>query len=263
MSHARWLLAIDDTDALGRKPGTGRLARMLADEIGAERGLERLGVVRQQLLVHPAVPYTSHNSPACIVLSGELGGDAADALFARGCAWLTERHAPGSDPGLCLVREPDVSDEVVAFGQRAATVVLKKSEALDLARGQGIRLAELGGTGDGVIGALAAAGLTAAGTAGRFIEFGDGLRDLPDPVAASELRARGIVVVSAARDAELVPDDARISSGDWVRPRLVGGRAVLFVEPSDGGWCTAETKRIRGLGSVRVVKEKKDGEESA
>ncbi len=262
MSDDRWLLAIDDTDALGRKPGTGRLARMLADEIARECGLERLGVVRQQLLVDPAVPYTSHNSPACIVLSGRLGGDAVDALFARGCAWLTERHAPGSDPGLCLIREEDVPDDVVAFGHRAATVVLKKSDALDLARAQGIRLAELGGTGDGVIGALAAVGLTAEGTAGRFIELGDGLRELPDPVVASELRARGIVVVCAARDAELVPDDAPISSGDWVRPRLVGGRAVLFVEPTGGGWCTAETKRVRGLGSVRVVKEKKDGEES-
>ncbi|MDK2890060.1 MAG: hypothetical protein PWR21_692, partial [Methanoculleus sp.] len=56
-------LGIDDTDTRESR-GTGRLARMIATELA--RSYTVTGVTRHQLFVHPAVPYTSHNSSAVI-----------------------------------------------------------------------------------------------------------------------------------------------------------------------------------------------------
>lgn len=114
-----YFTGVDDADVLGRKPGTGRLAR----ELGAalqEQGLARLrGVVRQQLLVDPRIPYTSHNSPACLVL--DLADDAAPRAFDAAARYVTERSADGSDPGLCLAAAARLNGAVRAFGVRATS----------------------------------------------------------------------------------------------------------------------------------------------
>lgn len=229
-----YYMGVDDTDVLGRKPGTGRLARELGATLQAE-GLARLvGVVRQQLLVDPRIPYTSHNSPACLVL--ELAPDAAVGAFDLAARWVAERSAPGSDPGLCLAEAAALDGAVRAFGVRASVEVVTKAEAIDLAARERLRLVELGGTGDGIIGALAGVGLTAGGNAGRFLEYGDGLRDLGESIAAGALRARGIAVLNLARNAEWVPDDATIFVGDRLRPRLLAGQPVLLVDAGADGW---------------------------
>jgi hypothetical protein len=230
-----WFMGVDDTDVLGRKPGTGRLARALGATL-QHRGLARLlGVVRQQLLVDPRIPYTSHNSPAVLVL--DIGGNGASAeAFAAAAAYVTAHSAPGSDPGLCLAAAAALDGEVRDFGIRASIDVVTKAEALALAARAGLRLVELGGTGDGVIGALAGVGLTHGGNAGRFLEYGDGLRDLGDTLTAAALRSRGIGVLNLARNAEWIPDEAPIFIGDRLRPRLLGGQPVLLVDGGTEGW---------------------------
>ena len=233
-----FFLGIDDTDVLGHKPGTGRLARELAAELEQD-GLGRLiGVVRHQLLIDPRIPYTSHNSPACIILttSATTGNGIEQRLFDAAADFLTARHAIGSDPGLCLARAGSVTAPIIGFGYRASSEVVRKDEAQTLAAGGGVRLAELGGTGDGIIGALAAVGLTADGNGGRFLEVAGGVRDFGEFVTAGALRGRGISVLSMSRNGEVVPADAMIATGDRVRPRMIGGRPVLLVEPNDSGW---------------------------
>jgi hypothetical protein len=240
----RAFLGIDDTDVLGHKPGTGRLARDLAAEISTS-DFTMAGVVRHQLLVDPRVPYTSHNSPACVIFDLD-SADRADAVFEAAAAYVGERAALGSDPGVCLALEDDVDDEVVRWGMRAAAEVLDKTAAYGLADKTGTRLRELGGTGDGVIGALAAVGLTRYGNAGRFLELAAGIRELPDPIDAAALLARGITPISSARNSEPVPPTASIATGDWLRPRLIGGRPVLLVEPIEGGgWHCTDRKKLK------------------
>jgi len=238
------LLGIDDTDVLGHQPGTGRLARELGAQL-EEYGFARLvGVVRLQLLVDPRIPYTSHNSPACLVLEPSNGG--MDALLDAAAAYVTARAADGSDPGVCLAAQDAVGTAVRHFGARASSEVLVQADALDLARREGIALMPLGGTGDGVIGALAAVGLTADGNAGRFLEYRGGLRAFGPRVSARALRQRGITPVSVSRNGEMVPLDADIETGDWVRPRLLGGRPVLLVEPTPEGWRCFDRKSRSG-----------------
>ncbi len=249
------LLGIDDTDVLGHKPGTGRLARELGAHLAREGLAELLGVVRQQLLVDPRIPYTSHNSPACLMLRARAAcSDGGARLLAAATAYVVERAAVGSDPGVCLAERAAVGPEVEQFGARCAGSVVRKAEALDLAARSGLRLEELGGTGGGVIGALAAVGLTAGGDAGRFLDYAGGLRDVSGQITAAELRERGIGVSCLGRNADWVPARACIDVGDRLRPRLIGGRAVLLVEPTETGWRSFDRRDPRpedGPGSER------------
>ena len=118
------------------------------------------GVVRQQLLVHPDVPYTSHNSSACAVL--EAPAEAVAELAEEAAAHVAKHFIDGSDPGVCVVAENDPAiASLVAFGRRAAVEVVTQADAFAAA---GIaHLSAHGGTGDGVIGAAAGVGLTVLG----------------------------------------------------------------------------------------------------
>jgi pimeloyl-ACP methyl ester carboxylesterase len=238
------LLGIDDTDVLGHSIGTGRLARELGAHL-EEQGLAQLvGVIRHQLLVDPRIPYTSHNSPACLILKARPDGNGlAGRILGEASDYVTARSAQGSDPGVCLVEKRGVAAAVVRFGRRAGSEVLSKADALDLAARQGIPLKELGGTGDGVIGALAAVGLTYEGNAGRFLDFSGGLRGLGERVRAGALMRRGIRLMSVSRNGEAVPAEVFIATGDWVRPRLIAGRPVLLVEQAEGGWRCFDRKK--------------------
>jgi hypothetical protein len=239
----RYFLGVDDTDVLGHRPGTGRLVRDLGAYLEARRQARLVGVIRHQLLVDPRIPYTSHNSPACLIVEAE--GESAEVgqhLFDTAAGYIATRSAPGSDPGVCVGDAGRIADAVVAFGCRASSEVVRKADALALARDHALLLVELGGTGDGVIGALAAVGLTAEGNAGRFLELAGGLRGFGEHVPASAFRERGISLLSVSRNGDVVPAEAQIATGDWVRPRLVAGRPVLLVQQTDDGWCCFDRK---------------------
>ena len=220
-----WLLGVDDTD-LPDTRGTGRLARRLSDGC-PPRGLKRRGVTRHQLLVHPAVRCTSHNSAACVAAEGDV--PETDAFFAWACRFVSEQSPPGADPGVCLARCDALDPEVGAFGRRAQAEVLGTQEALALARRKGVRLEAVGGNGDGVVGALAAVGLRWGGNDGRFVDIGR-VRDLGGRVRIADVLSAGAdgVVASGLPPRRPEPQDTLETFG-WVRPRLVGGRAVVLV----------------------------------
>jgi len=88
---ATWLIGIDDTDN-DSSPGTGQIARRLMGECLA-RAWRHAGVTRHQFLVDPRIPYTSHNSGACLAVEGE--GDPGELEFAF--EWLAGTAADGSD----------------------------------------------------------------------------------------------------------------------------------------------------------------------
>ena len=120
---------------------------------------------------------------------------------------------------------------------------MSQKKALRAARA--IHLSGHGGTNDGIIGATAAVGLTAAGWYGRFIEFGR-LRELPDSMTVKELEALGILVVSLDRDASLPKPDEVVITNGWVRPRLLGQKPVLPVTSiGKGVWKNIGKKRHR------------------
>lgn len=233
LDRASVLVGIDDTDDLD-SPGTGRLARMLVATF-AELGLGApLAATRHQLLVDPRIPYTSHNSSVCIVLDGGADPDAR-AITAAAAEFLERTSAAGSDPGLALATpltlgRPGARSRLAAFGSLAKQEVLNRASARALADDLRVHLSAHGGDGGGIIGALAAVGLHCSGTDGRFLWM-PRMREIAGARAYGELLAA--VPIDLACDAdgnEPAPDDL-IELGDWVRPILRDGRAVLLLDP--------------------------------
>lgn len=218
-------VGLDDTDTLETR-GTGHLARAVAAALADYRVL---GVVRHQLLVDPRVPCTKNNSSATLLVEDDGHGDPA-RLAERVRAMMLADFVVGSDPGLCVAVE--VPAAVSDFGRRAQRELVSQAEARALAREHGIWLEGLGGTQDGVIGALASVGLSATGEAGRYVWTGR-MRDLSglQPVAA--LLAAGIASVQTTDGR---PVEEGMVSTDRLRPARRGGRPVAVVEWAGDHW---------------------------
>jgi len=234
-------IGFDDTDNIAADVGTGKLARRFEKQL--PEGFALRGVVRQQLLVDDRIPYTSHNSSACLIVEAP---DIAlmDTLRERAVRHIEKESLTGSDPGLCIAwGENGAFEPLMELGRRCTERVVSQAEALKAANG--FHLSGHGGTNDGIIGAAAAVGLTASGWSGRFIEFAR-LRELPGIVTVAELEGRGMSVVSMDRDAVAPRQDDRVDTKGWLRPRLLGHRAVVPVLPSGNGlWYTLWEKRSK------------------
>ncbi len=117
------------------------------------------------------------------------------------------------------------------YGREAKRRVFSKDEAYDLAGELGVHLSEHGGTGIGVIGALAGAGLRLSGDDGRFkgkfriAGEADGTARVADikTYDVDEVRTPG---------GEALTDDERVGVGEECKLVLLGGRAVLLVTPA-------------------------------
>jgi hypothetical protein len=233
-------IGIDDTDVLG-SPGTNQLARAIVTRLGG--AAQGAVICRHQLFVHPRVPYTSKNGSASIRLPhtpARLAPSLADVTSDVMLAWFV----PGSDPGLCVT--PDVPEALHAFGRRCQAEVIEQDEARALAGRLGVQLEGLGGTQQGVIGALAAVGLAGTEDDGRVVHM-DGWPH-PDTVggaiAIRDLVGRGVDEVRR------IDSGARVGSGivdvgKRLRPNVRAGRVVLFVEPAPDGHTESDWMAVK------------------
>lgn len=237
------LLGIDDTDNLESR-GTGHRVRQLADYLEESGLAQPLGITRHQLLVAPEIPYTSHNSSACLVAECDPG--SLDTLWESTCLFLEHESASGADVGLGLVDQAGVSPEAVAFGRRAKLEVLTQAEAQAAAGRSGVRLAGLTGTGGGMIGALAAIGLRAGGSDGRFLWL-PGLRELQGVYTVGQLRELAGIDEVRGPDGGALDPQVRVDVGEWVRPVLREGRAILLAEELEDGWHIFSKEKIKTL----------------
>jgi hypothetical protein len=228
----RIFLGFDDTDVIGAPIGTGRLVRMFGEHLPA--GMRLWGVLRQQLLLDPAIPYTSHNSSACAVVDIE-DPSQEEILVERAIAHIGQYASEGSDPGLCVVRGDGDATALIDFALSCTFRVQTQGEACRAASESGARLMGLGGTNDGVIGAVAAVGLTLYGWAGRFLEFND-LRGLPKPPTIRDIEAKGIRVMPLENEPCVLPAETVVETKGWISPRLWGGAATLPLRWQDGAW---------------------------
>ena len=161
---------------------------------------------------------------------------------------MQEESATGSDPGLCVAeigRFP-APEELIAFGKSAKKVVLEKKNAYDLADHLGVHLSEHGGTGQGVIGALAAVGLRMTGNDGRFkghfrIDATDGI------VTPLEIRKQTHVEVVKTMDGAVLEDHEKIRLGNKVKAVLLNGKSTLLVSAIDGDikWETCRKQQLK------------------
>lgn len=226
------LIAIDDTDNLDSR-GTGKLVQLLIATLKKHRFGEPFGATRHQLNVDDRIPYTSHNSSACIAVDAGAHPDIGEIAQLVG-EFLERESAEGSDPGLAvaqssILEDPTARMRLADFGRRAKYEVLTQDEARALAAEFGVHLSAHGGDGGGIIGALSAIGLHGSGEDGLFLWM-PGMRELSGQATYGELCST--VPIDVARDPSGVSpaNDDLIELGNWVRPVLKDGRAILLLD---------------------------------
>jgi len=230
------LIGLDDTDLVTTR-GTGHLARQLANDLllSLPGKMAVVGVTRHQLLVDPRIPYTSHNSSAAIHLAVQdeqaVQTHFLPELFEHVRSMMQAEFVPGSDPGLCVATE-DTACSLLAFGERAKREVVTQAEARRLAAEQGVLLAGLGGSEDGVIGSLSAVGLAAGGDDGRYLLLGQ-LRELSGLHPIDAVQAAGATEV---RDEQEQPVTTGLVRAERIRPARRGGKPVLYVRWDGEYW---------------------------
>ena len=222
-------VAIDDTDNAESR-GTGFRARELAAMIRKEKLGNVSAVTRHQLFVSEKIPYTSHNSSACIVMDTEK--NMLEQIIELSANYLVEHSAPGSDAGLCVCTEHDITEDLISYARKAKTEVLTMEGTRELARKHKIFLEGYTGTRQGIIGSLAAVGLHAAGNDGRFL-LCKGMREIFGIYPAKEiLNITGIAEIKTT-DNKILSNFEKVLLTEWWRPVLQHKQAILYVEPAN------------------------------
>src|SRR5512144_2124182 len=123
----RILVSIDDTDNLESR-GTGELASLIAEDLESFAWGQSRYITRHQLLVHPDIPYTSHNSAMCF--TAEVGEAHLESIIDYAASFLARESATGSDPGLCVVAVDRLVslEPLIAFGRKAKQSVVTMEE---------------------------------------------------------------------------------------------------------------------------------------
>jgi hypothetical protein len=244
----RILVSIDDTDNIDSR-GTGELATMIAADLETNGWGSSSYVTRHQLLVHPDIPYTSHNSAMCF--TAEIDQAALPKIIAHASDFLSRESAVGSDPGLCVAVIDQLGDPdgLQNFGRRAKKEVLTKAEAYETARLLGVHLSEHGGTGQGIIGALAGAGLRLGGNDGRLKGWLE-VATSNGSVSVRELLAHPHVNAIWSIEGTDVHDEDLVKMGEKAKTVLLDGMAVLLVSAaasSDSGatWQTVPRQQLK------------------
>lgn len=246
----RTIFCIDDTDNITSTRGTGELAAMLIGEIEA-RGWGKGGyIVRHQLFVHPDVPYTSHNSSMSFTL--DVNENVMDEIIRFSGKFLEEMSEPGSDPGLCAAVTDNLagSSSLIEFGKDAKCTVLTKYDAYSLADRLGIHLSEHGGTGMGVIGALAGVGLRLYGTDGRVRgKYFEAEKNQVKSV--SEILENSTIEVVSTVDGVALGKEEKVLLGEKVKGVYMNKKSVLFVSERQGDtetrWETCPMDYIKSI----------------
>jgi hypothetical protein len=249
------LVSIDDTDTMKvegvDERGTGELAGMILQAIEDHGWGKCTPITRHQLLIHPDIAYTSHNSAMCF--EADIDNAFLEPLIEFASDFLTRESAPDSDPGLCVSVTEKISRPgwLIAFGYMAKNYVLTKEKAYDMAKRLDIHLSEHGGTGLGVIGALAGAGLRLGGNDGRF-KGKLKIRSENGVVTVGELCSQGKVdMVKCLDEGIVLQKDDMVMLGDHVKAIWLYGKSVVLVSrikddiTSPAEWQTCSKKQLK------------------
>lgn len=219
-------VGLDDTDIVGSR-GTNKLALQIVEELKDDWLCHQ--ILRHQLLEDERVPFTSKNGSASLIFS-PLKNQSQEDLYEEIRRRILREFIDGSDPGLVVTS--DVPESLVQFGHDCQSRLMTQDEAYELADIYNIRMEGLGGTNDGIIGALAAIGLAATENDGRIIYLDGWSTQLEGQQSVEMIRQYDVTVMHADRE---------LSSGivtlpKKLRPNKRNGRNVLFVEQTTDGY---------------------------
>lgn len=223
-----YYICIDDTDTL-TSIGTGEIAENMALSLEKMNYGRTNKITRHQLLFHPDIPYTSHNSSMCFEL---LDSETELENIIGFCSqYLESNSAEGSDPGLCIVNANSLHDKstLIDFGYRAKKEILTKELAYSVAQKLEIHLSEHGGTGQGIIGALAGTGLRMEGNDGRYkgkVFFGENC----DNMIVRDILSHPAIDKVMSIDGYELKEDEVVFIADRIKTIRKNSNSVLLVE---------------------------------
>lgn len=237
-------ICVDDTDDLTKSTSTGKISDLIANRIVEMGGVMEKGITRHQLLLHDDIDYTSHNSSMCMVLDVE--NLTVEEIKAEAEKILFENMAESSDPGLCFCRLDQLKapDKLITYGKRAQKEIISKEEAYAMAEEiGGTILQEYGGTGIGVIGALAGIGLRLSGCDGTF-RGGKGAEHAGKGYPVSDWKnMMGIEQVLDFQGKEL-SDDTQVYVKKTLKLAMLDHKKTLIAELRDGKYVACTKKDL-------------------
>lgn len=253
-------ICIDDTDNLESK-GTGTIADELCKMIENDFGGTYTFVSRHQLLIHESIRYTSHNSSMC--LTCEINDDDYEAVKDACTAHVKKESAEGSDPGVAIAVFGAIDEEMlIAYGKECKRKVMTKEIAYDTAKKAGVFLTELGGTGIGVIGALAGVGLRIWGNDGTLKGKLNQLRENGYTKVSDIMKSKYLCHVLDEDGNQLSDDDMVFVKGKS-KPALINGELTLltkkekddFGNPLPHKYKMLEKESIKNYGAQMIFSE--------
>lgn len=252
----RLLICIDDTDSKTSEKGTGAIADDIRNMISTFFEVPCSFVSRHQLLIHPDVPYTSHNSSMCFAT--EVPDERVDELKRRVQVILLEESDLESDPGLAIADIDAVDKEpLIRYAKECKRRLMTKEDAYAIAEEAGFFLKELGGTGDGIIGAAAGVGL-------RLWGYDGTMKGRPKDLEAekvyklSELTKSKYIDKVLDTNGEPVSEDGTLKLPKKTKVAVYDGELVLMVEPVEGkeGWYqTPDREVMKHYGDKLIFRE--------
>ena len=254
------LICVDDTDDLTKETSTGKIADAIQDAL-VERGAEVVrGVTRHQLLLSDEIDYTSHNSSMCMELVTELPLEEVREIAERE---LRREMSAVSDPGLCfcVLEELRQPEKLITYGKRAQREVITKDEAYQLAAEiGGTGLYEYGGSGIGVIGALAGCGLRLFGSDGTF-RGGKGSEFAGKQFTVREWKQLMGIEQVTDMDGQPLDEEAVIAMKDRIKLACLDHKKTLVVKQNNKGEYVACKKKDLYEGDRQIVSWRKPCED--
>ena len=245
----RFLIGVDDTNN-PKTSSTGLLTQKLGIHL-QETGLGKLEAIsRHQLFLSTQIPHTSDNSAICATFEADAAKRSELEMACR--SFILRELSSGANAGFALASWGQITAEVFTWARTAKNQVLNRQQAIQIARSAKIAITGLTGSGDGVVGALAAIGLRYRGDDGRFLWLPN-LSLLKGIYSSSEvMNIAPLDRIESSRGRAPQPGD-KIEIGKWVRPVLREGRCVLLVEEvrnnPDFNW------RLLGMDEVRKLSD--------
>lgn len=242
-------IAIDDTRCLDGG-GAGKMTASLSGVITDNKWGSCQMTSRHRLYPNPVTGCKKHNTARCFPAC--IDEDYLPVFIEYACKIIKTSAAPGSNAGLAIVI-PALLEDVDALREYSYKVkedLVDKEQTLAMGRNPGIFLFELSGNGNGIIGALAAAGLRSTGNDGQIrgqLKIGSGEGSI---VTVQEILDNTYVKQVKSMTFETLVPDETIRLGEKVKVVVLDHQYTLMVFPAEREypkWQTSTTNMLRGF----------------
>jgi tRNA(Ile2) C34 agmatinyltransferase TiaS len=240
-------VGIDDSRQLdGYK--AGETASLLCQAIDGNSWGKSAIPSRHRLYFHTDIACKKHNTARCF--SADLKEQYLEEFIEYSCKMIKSNLSPDCNTGLAIA-VPELmenTDDLIEYAYRVKEGIVSKDEALKFAKKPGLYLFELSGSGKGIIGALAAAGLRSTGNDGQFrgkLKLGTEEYYI---ASVREIIEKTYVEQVKNMDFENLDDGENVRMGEKVKVVLLDNQYTLMVFPTDiehPKWQTSTTHMLR------------------